>query len=166
MGAMFIGQQFLQNVLGYSTLSSGTAILPAALCMVIVAPRSAKLIESHGSRLTLLIGYVFCLIGFVWMLIVWDEGISYWQVAVAYAAVGIGVGLRRHSRVAFAHGLGSGQASRHGVGHCGPPTRSGRSDHAVDPGGVAHRRLRVGVCRRHRGLAGGRLGDPTTCRAS
>ena len=92
MGAMFVGQQFLQNVLGYSTLSAGTAILPAALCMVIVAPRSAKLVESHGARFTLLVGYVFCLLGFVWMLLFWDEGISYWVVAVAYSLVGIGVG--------------------------------------------------------------------------
>ncbi len=30
MGAMFVGQQFLQNVLGYSTLEAGAAILPAA----------------------------------------------------------------------------------------------------------------------------------------
>ncbi|OWY60307.1 MFS transporter, partial [cyanobacterium TDX16] len=43
MGAMFIGQQFLQNVLGYSTLESGASILPAVVFMVIVAPRSAKL---------------------------------------------------------------------------------------------------------------------------
>ena len=31
MGAMFIGQQFLQNVLGYATLDAGAAILPAAV---------------------------------------------------------------------------------------------------------------------------------------
>ena len=60
MGAMFIGQQFLQNVLGYSTLEAGAAILPAAVAMVIVAPRSAKLVEAHGARFTLLLGYVFC----------------------------------------------------------------------------------------------------------
>src|SRR5215469_13639419 len=41
MAAMFIGQQFLQNVLGYSTLEAGLAILPAAACMVVVAPKSA-----------------------------------------------------------------------------------------------------------------------------
>ena len=46
MGAMFIGQQFLQNVLGYSTVDAGLAILPAAACMVVVAPRSAKLVEA------------------------------------------------------------------------------------------------------------------------
>jgi MFS transporter, DHA2 family, multidrug resistance protein len=92
MGAMFIGQQFLQNVLGYDTLEAGTSILPAAAFMVIIAPRSAKLVESRGARFTLLLGYVFCFLGFVWMLTRWNEGIPYWEVAVAYALVGIGVG--------------------------------------------------------------------------
>jgi DHA2 family multidrug resistance protein-like MFS transporter len=92
MGAMFVGQQFLQNVLGYSTLEAGAAILPAVFCMVLVAPRSAKLVEARGSRLTLLIGYVFCLLGFLTMLLLWKEDISYWQVGLGYAFVGIGVG--------------------------------------------------------------------------
>jgi EmrB/QacA subfamily drug resistance transporter len=92
MGAMFIGQQFLQNVLGYDTLDAGLAILPAAVGMVIVAPRSAKLVEAKGARFTLLLGYVFCLLGFLAMLLLWKEGISYWKVGLAYAFVGIGVG--------------------------------------------------------------------------
>jgi MFS family permease len=92
MGAMFIGQQFLQNVLGYSSVDAGAAILPAAIGMVIVAPRSAKLVVTHGARVTLLIGYFFCLLGFVTMLLLWDEGISYWAVGLGYAFVGIGVG--------------------------------------------------------------------------
>src|SRR5262249_25591892 len=61
MGAMFIGQQFLQNVLSYSPLEAGAAILPAVIGMVLVAPRSAKLVESHGARFTLLVGYASCL---------------------------------------------------------------------------------------------------------
>jgi EmrB/QacA subfamily drug resistance transporter len=92
MGAMFIGQQFLQNVLGYDTFHSGAAILPAALCMVLVAPRSAKLVETQGARLTMLTGYVFVLLGFVTMLLLWKEDTSYWIVALGYAFVGIGVG--------------------------------------------------------------------------
>jgi DHA2 family multidrug resistance protein-like MFS transporter len=93
MGAMYIGQQFLQNVLGYSTVDAGLAILPAAACMVVVAPRSAKLVELRGARETLLFGYVFVLLGFLTMLLLWKEDISYWKVALGYSFVGIGVGL-------------------------------------------------------------------------
>ena len=93
MGSMYIGQQFLQNVLGYSTVGAGAAILPAAVFMVLVAPRSAKLVESHGARATLLLGYVFVLLGFLTMLLLWKEGIPYWKVALGYIFVGIGVGL-------------------------------------------------------------------------
>jgi DHA2 family multidrug resistance protein-like MFS transporter len=92
MGAMFVGQQFLQNVLGYSTLDAGLAIVPAALLMVLIAPRSAKLVSSHGSRVTLLTGYAFCLLGFVVMLALWKEDIPYWRVGLAYALIGAGVG--------------------------------------------------------------------------
>jgi DHA2 family multidrug resistance protein-like MFS transporter len=93
MGAMFIGQQFLQNVLGYSTLDAGLAILPAAFCMVLVAPRSAKIVDARGARFTLLFGYVFVLLGFLAMLLLWKENIAYWKVGLGYALVGIGVGL-------------------------------------------------------------------------
>jgi DHA2 family multidrug resistance protein-like MFS transporter len=92
MGAMFIGQQFLQNVLDYSTLDSGLAILPAAILMVIVAPRSAKLVEARGARFTLLVGYVFCVLGFLTMLLLWKDNIEYWKVGLGYAFIGIGVG--------------------------------------------------------------------------
>jgi MFS transporter, DHA2 family, multidrug resistance protein len=93
MGAMFIGQQFLQNVLDYSAVEAGAAILPAAAFMVVVAPRSAKLVEARGARFTLLFGYVFVLLGFLTMLLLWKEGIAYWKVALGYSFVGIGVGL-------------------------------------------------------------------------
>jgi MFS transporter, DHA2 family, multidrug resistance protein len=92
MGAMFVGQQFLQNVLGYSTLEAGLAIIPAALLMVLVAPRSAKLVDARGARFTLLVGYAFCLLGFLTMLALWREDISYWKVGLGYALIGIGVG--------------------------------------------------------------------------
>jgi MFS transporter, DHA2 family, multidrug resistance protein len=61
--------------------------------MVIVAPRSAKLVEAHGSRFTLLFGYLFCLLGFLTMLLLWGEGTGYWAIGLGYALLGIGVGL-------------------------------------------------------------------------
>jgi DHA2 family multidrug resistance protein-like MFS transporter len=92
MGAMFIGQQFLQNVLGYDTLGAGAAILPGAVFMVLVAPRSAKLVEKQGARVTMLTGYIFVLLGFLTMLLLWKEDSHYWVIGLAYALVGIGVG--------------------------------------------------------------------------
>jgi EmrB/QacA subfamily drug resistance transporter len=93
MGAAFVSQQYLQNVLGYSSLEAGAAILPAIVFMVLVAPRSAKLVEARGARFTLLFGYVFLLAAFGWMLVVWREDVSYWEVGLAYVFVGVGVGL-------------------------------------------------------------------------
>jgi EmrB/QacA subfamily drug resistance transporter len=119
MGAMFIGQQFLQNVLGYSTVEAGAAILPAAVLMVLVAPRSAKLVDSIGSRLTLLGGYVFVLLGFLTMLLLWKESISYWEVGLGYAFVGIGVGF---AQTPAAHSL-TGSV---------PPTRLGMASGTAD----------------------------------
>jgi MFS transporter, DHA2 family, multidrug resistance protein len=127
MGAMFIGQQFLQNVLGYSTLQAGLSILPAALCMVLVAPRSAKLVDAFGARFTLLAGYLFCLLGFLTMLLLWDDGISYWKVGLGYAFIGIGVGL---AGTPASHSLtGSVPVSRAGMA-------SGTADLQRDLGGA------------------------------
>ena len=93
MGAMFVGQQYLQNVLGYSTLASGAAIIPGAVAMALVAPRSAKLVGSRGSRWVLLTGYGFCALGFASMLALWTTGAEYWQVGLSFLLMGTGVGL-------------------------------------------------------------------------
>ncbi len=119
MGAMFIGQQFLQNVLDYSTLDSGLAILPAAVLMVIVAPRSAKLVEARGARFTLLVGYVFCLLGFLTMLLLWKDNIEYWKVGLGYALIGIGVGF-------------AGTPASHSLTGSVPVTRAGMASGTAD----------------------------------
>ncbi len=93
MATMYIGQQFIQNILGYSTLQAGAAILPAALMMVLAAAPSGKLVTKRGSRATLLAGFASCVLGFVVMLLLWGKGSPYWQVGLAYALVGLGVGL-------------------------------------------------------------------------
>jgi len=119
MGCMFIGQQFLQNVLGYSTFNAGLAILPAALFMVAVAPRSAKLVERQGARLTLLTGYVFIFLGFLTILLLWKEGIPYWLVGLAYAFMGIGVGF-------------AGTPASHSLTGSVPVTRAGMASGTAD----------------------------------
>jgi len=119
MAAMFVSQQYLQNVNGYSTLEAGAAILPAALVMVVVAPRSAKLVEARGARFTLLCGYVFLFLAFLWMLLLWNEGSAYWQVAVAYIFIGAGVGL-------------AGTPASHSLTGSVPVTRAGMASGTAD----------------------------------
>ena len=119
MGSMYIGQQFLQNVLSYSTVDAGLAILPAAVFMVLVAPRSAKLVERNGARQTLLLGYGFVLLGFLTMLLLWDEGIPYWKVALGYSFLGIGVGL-------------AGTPASHSLTGSVPVTRAGMASGTAD----------------------------------
>jgi len=106
-------------VLSYSTLEAGAAILPAALVMVLVAPRSAKLVEARGARFTLLFGYVFLLLAFLWMLLIWDEGAPYWQIALAYVFIGVGVGL-------------AGTPASHSLTGSVPVTRAGMASGTAD----------------------------------
>ena len=140
MGAMFIGQQYLQNVLGYSTLEAGAAIIPAALMMVIVAPRSAKIVEARGARFTLLLGYVFVLLGFATMLAALERGQPVLVVALGYALGRRRRRVRRHAGVALADRIRAGAARRDGLGHRRPAARPRRRDHAVDLRGAADRR--------------------------
>lgn len=119
MGAMFVGQQFLQNVLSYTTIQAGAAILPTAILMVLIAPISARLVDRIGSRLTLLSGYVFVFLGFLTMLLLWKEGSSYFEVGLAYAFVGAGVGF---AQTPAAHSL-TGSV---------PPTRVGMASATAD----------------------------------
>ncbi len=92
MGAMFVGQQFLQNVLSYNTFEAGLATLPCAIAMVIVAPYSSTLIERHGSRNTLLLGFIVCMAGFFVMLFGWNIHTPMGIVILSYVLIGIGVG--------------------------------------------------------------------------
>ena len=121
---MFIGQQFLQNVLDYSTLSPGWRSCRRRADGV-VAPRSAKLVEARGARFTLLIGYAFCVLGFLTMLLLWKDGIPYWKVGLGYAFRHRGR-LRRDPGLALADRLGAGHPRRDGVGHRRPAARPRR----------------------------------------
>lgn len=93
MGISFVNQQYLQNVLDYSSLNAGLAILPAVVFMVLVAPHSATLVERMGSRATLLAGQTLLALAFVGMLLLWKQGSAYWQVAIPLCLMGAGVGL-------------------------------------------------------------------------
>ena len=119
MGAIFVGQQYLQDVLGYSALQAGVAVLPAAVCLVAFAPLSARLVHARGSGFTLLAGYSFCLLGFLTMLLLWGRASGYWQVGIAFALLGTGVGL-------------AGTPASHSLTGSVPPRRAGMASGTAD----------------------------------
>ena len=92
MGSLFIGQQFLQDVLGMDSFQAGAAILPAPVLMVLLAPVAARMMQRHGGRPTLVLGFLCVIAGFATML-AWHEGSGYLPVGLAYAFIGAGVGL-------------------------------------------------------------------------
>jgi MFS family permease len=89
MGSMFVGQQYLQNILGYSTLQAGLAVVPAALGLLLCAPLSARLLTRRGSRATMLLGYALVFTGFV-LTLFWNPGTPYPLVGVCFLAIGSG----------------------------------------------------------------------------
>ena len=64
--------------------------------MILVAPRSAKLVQVRGSRFTLLLSFAAVLIAFVLMLLLWNEGIPYWMVGIAYVFLASASGWGAH----------------------------------------------------------------------
>ena len=93
IGAMFIGQQYVQNVLGYSTLLSAAVVLPAALGTMVFGQIAGKIVTGHGSRPSFILGLSSVAIAFAIMLVTWNEAASIGWVLTGYAFVGIGVGL-------------------------------------------------------------------------
>ena len=157
MGAMFIGQQFLQNVLGYSPWRPGAPILPAAVFMVLSRPvREAG--ETRGARFTLLVGSLV-LLGFLrcccsgTRAAYWWSGIATFSSAPGSASPARRPPIRSRVRSSDPRGHGLGHADLHEIwagpscsrssGHCSPPVtprdRSGdrdRSQRAAGHDGV------------------------------
>jgi EmrB/QacA subfamily drug resistance transporter len=93
MGALFIGQQFTQNVLGYEPLGAALAVLPFGLMSILASFPAGKLITKRGSRPALLLGLSLVLGGFVVMLLTWKQHISYAPIGLGYVLLGAGVGI-------------------------------------------------------------------------
>lgn len=93
IGAMFIGQQFTQNVLGYEPFEAALVVLPAAVCTAVFGQVAGRLINAKGSQFTFMLGLGSVAAAFTLMLLAWRAEASIGWVLAAYALVGTGVGL-------------------------------------------------------------------------
>lgn len=89
IGAIFVGEQFMQNILEYDPMEAGFAVVPAAAGLLLVAPFSARLVTSRGTRVTMLCGYAFVFAGFLTMLS-WREDTHYALVGFGFLVIGAG----------------------------------------------------------------------------
>jgi len=90
---MFIGQQFTQNVLGYSTFAAALVVVPATVFSAIGGQVAGTLITRSGSRSSLVLGLVSVALAFLVMLLAWRDDTWIGWILAAYGLIGLGVGL-------------------------------------------------------------------------
>src|SRR5215217_5178383 len=93
LDATFIGQQYTQNVLGYSPLSAALITLPAAVFVAAAARPAGRMITSRGSRVPLALGLAVTGVGFLGMALLFGTAASAVVVGIVYGVLGLGIGL-------------------------------------------------------------------------
>jgi EmrB/QacA subfamily drug resistance transporter len=89
---LFLLTQYLQFVLGYTPFGAGLRALPAAGAIAVVAPLSALLIATVGTRITMTVG--LCVIsGGLWQLSTTTAGSSYGDLVPGLILLGVGAGM-------------------------------------------------------------------------
>lgn len=91
LGATFYLVYYLQGVLGYSPLQSGAALIPTALGMALMAPRSSGLAERFGAKAVCGSGFVLIALSFAGIQLL-DAGSAVWLLLVVLAVQGVGMG--------------------------------------------------------------------------
>ena len=91
-GMFFVITQYFQFVQGLSALEAGVRILPYGLVLLVVAPRSAPLVDRFGARAVMVAGLAVAAAGFG-LLSLSTPDTMYPQVAISLVLVALGVGL-------------------------------------------------------------------------
>ena len=92
IGALFIGQQFTQNVLGQSALTAVLLTLGLAVTLIPASILSGHMITARGTRAPFALGLAFVAVGFVEIFFLWYPGTSLAWVLIAYLIIGAGIG--------------------------------------------------------------------------
>jgi EmrB/QacA subfamily drug resistance transporter len=91
LGATFYLVYFLQGVRGYTPLQSGAALIPVAVGMAIMAPRSSGLAERYGAKAVCASGFVLIALSFVGIQLL-DLTSPVWLLLVVLSVQGLGMG--------------------------------------------------------------------------
>jgi predicted MFS family arabinose efflux permease len=91
LGATFYLVYYLQGVRGYTPLQSGAALIPVALGMALMAPRSSGLAERFGAKAVCATGFLLIALSFVGVQLL-DQTTPVWLLLVVLSVQGLGMG--------------------------------------------------------------------------
>jgi MFS transporter, DHA2 family, multidrug resistance protein len=91
-GLMYLAAQFTQNVLGYSPLEAGFAVLPVTLGVIGMTPFNVPLARRFGPRVVGASGLLLMAAGLLSVLL-WTTDSSYPVIGLSFGLIGIGLGL-------------------------------------------------------------------------
>jgi EmrB/QacA subfamily drug resistance transporter len=91
LGATFYLVYYLQGVRGYTPLQSGAALIPVALGMALMAPRSSVLAERFGAKAVCASGFVLIALSFLGIQLL-DLDSPVWLLLVVLSVQGVGMG--------------------------------------------------------------------------
>jgi len=91
LGATFYLVYYLQGVRGYTPLQSGAALIPMALVMAVIAPRSSALAERFGAKAVCAVGFALIALSFVGVQLL-DLDSPLWLLVVVLSVQGLGMG--------------------------------------------------------------------------
>ncbi|HMJ04087.1 MAG TPA: MFS transporter, partial [Conexibacter sp.] len=91
-GVIFYFPQYLQEILGYSTLAAGALVLPITAPMIVISPLAPRLIEHVGVRLLMTLGMACGTVGM--LLLTRIDGTSgYGALLPGFLLFGVALGL-------------------------------------------------------------------------
>jgi EmrB/QacA subfamily drug resistance transporter len=91
LGATFYLVYYLQGVRGYTPLQSGAALIPVALGMALMAPRSSALAERFGAKAVCATGFLLIALSFVGVQLL-GLATPAWLLVVVLSVQGLGMG--------------------------------------------------------------------------
>lgn len=89
-GLAFFGTLYLQNVLGFSPVRAGMALIPMVIVMMFGAPVSGTLVNRVGARVLISFGMIVAGIGTMLYMRASVNG-SYWDLLPSYLVMGLGM---------------------------------------------------------------------------
>ena len=92
LGALFFIPLYLQNVLGYTPIESGAAMLPMTAMITVTAPFAGRLADRVGSRIPMVAGFLLMAVAF-FLLGELDASSGYGSIWPAFIVAGLGIGL-------------------------------------------------------------------------